>query len=228
MAAVCHHGGAGTTAAGLRAGKPTIIVPFFGDQFFWGSMISRSGAGPEPLPGKDLNTTDLIEAFKIAHEAGTRTAAEKLRIKFQQENGCKTAVESFHTHLSLDKMRSDLESSFVACFRLNEYNLQVSRPVAQVLISAGLIEESQLTILPLRDWSSKMYDDRPHVPIHGLIKHGEKAFRSLFIDTVQGVKQASASGSLATSTLSGAESIVKGVGKGIGHMYIGCLSFYGE
>ncbi|CAF4415893.1 unnamed protein product, partial [Adineta steineri] len=50
VVAVCHHGGAGTTAAGLRAGKPTIIVPFFGDQFFWGSMVSKSGAGPASLP----------------------------------------------------------------------------------------------------------------------------------------------------------------------------------
>ena len=47
---MCHHGGAGTTAAGLRAGKPTIIVPFFGDQFFWGNVIEKSGAGPRPLP----------------------------------------------------------------------------------------------------------------------------------------------------------------------------------
>ncbi|RKO86480.1 hypothetical protein BDK51DRAFT_19240, partial [Blyttiomyces helicus] len=43
VSAVCHHGGAGTTAAGLKAGRPTIVVPFFGDQPFWGSMVARSG-----------------------------------------------------------------------------------------------------------------------------------------------------------------------------------------
>ena len=42
---VCHHGGAGTTAAGLRAGKPTIILPFSGDQFFWGNIVEKIGAG---------------------------------------------------------------------------------------------------------------------------------------------------------------------------------------
>jgi hypothetical protein len=228
VAAVCHHGGAGTTAAGLRAGKPTIIVPFFGDQFFWGSMISKVDAGPPPIPGKRLNVDDLIEAFKIAHEAGTRAAASKLRIAFQHENGCEAAVQSFHAHLLLHKMRSDLEPSFAACFRLNEYNLQISRPVAQALVAAGAIEESELTLLPTRDWHVAKYDNRPHVPIHGLIKHGRKAFTSLFIDTAQGLKRAASSNSLTTGTLDGVDSIVRGVGKSIGHVYIGCLSFYGE
>jgi UDP:flavonoid glycosyltransferase YjiC (YdhE family) len=44
--AVCHHGGAGTTAAGLHAGLPTVVVPFFGDQFFWGHVVADAGAGP--------------------------------------------------------------------------------------------------------------------------------------------------------------------------------------
>jgi UDP:flavonoid glycosyltransferase YjiC (YdhE family) len=50
VAAVVHHGGAGTTAAGLRYGKPTLVCPFFGDQFFWGEMVGRSGAGPAACP----------------------------------------------------------------------------------------------------------------------------------------------------------------------------------
>lgn len=52
MAAVVHHGGAGTTAAGLRAGKPSVIVPFFGDQPFWGDRVHALGAGPAPVPRK--------------------------------------------------------------------------------------------------------------------------------------------------------------------------------
>ena len=45
MAAVVHHGGSGTTAAGLRAGKPTVICPAFGDQPFWGRLVQRGAAG---------------------------------------------------------------------------------------------------------------------------------------------------------------------------------------
>ena len=48
VAAVCHHGGAGTTACGLRHGRPTIVVPFFGDQPWQGAMVAASGAGPSP------------------------------------------------------------------------------------------------------------------------------------------------------------------------------------
>ncbi|CAF1571096.1 unnamed protein product [Adineta steineri] len=191
-------------------------------------MISKSDAGPEPIPGKRLNSNDLIEAFKIAHEAGTRAAANKLRDAFEHENGCQAAVQSFHAHLPLHKMRSDLEPSFGACFRLDKYDLQISRPVAQVLLSAGSINESELTVLPTRDWRASMYDSRPHLPVHGLLKHGQKAFTSLFIDTAQGLRRAAGSDSFTTGTLDGAESIVKGVGKSIGHVYIGCLSFYGE
>lgn len=48
VSAVVHHGGAGTTAAGLQAGKPTMICPFFGDQHFWGQMVFNAKLGPKP------------------------------------------------------------------------------------------------------------------------------------------------------------------------------------
>lgn len=57
--AVVHHGGAGTTGAGLRAGIPNIVVPFAGDQPFWGKRVEMLGAGPRPIPIKKLNTENL-------------------------------------------------------------------------------------------------------------------------------------------------------------------------
>jgi hypothetical protein len=48
--AVVHHGGSGTTAAGLRAGKPALICPVLGDQPFWGNRVQALGAGPQPVP----------------------------------------------------------------------------------------------------------------------------------------------------------------------------------
>src|SRR5262249_23146505 len=65
-AAVCHHGGAGTTAAGLRAGQPTIVVPFFGDQHFWGRIVAEAGAGPAPVPIGDLTAETLAAAIAFA------------------------------------------------------------------------------------------------------------------------------------------------------------------
>ncbi len=54
VTAVVHHGGAGSTAAGLRAGKPSLICPFLGDQPFWGTRVRALGAGPAPLPARRL------------------------------------------------------------------------------------------------------------------------------------------------------------------------------
>eukprot|EP00955_Chlamydomonas_euryale_P041176 351927-Chlamydomonas_euryale.AAC.1 len=62
--AVVHHGGAGTTACGLHAGKPTFIVPFFGDQPFWGAACLARGVGPEPVPIDDLNVPAIVRALK--------------------------------------------------------------------------------------------------------------------------------------------------------------------
>ena len=152
VSAVCHHGGAGTTATALRAGKPPIILPFFGDQFFWGNVVEKVGAGPPPIAGKEVTVEQLVEAFKFAHKPEVRAAAQRIREDLLHEDGCAAAVRSFHANLPISRIRSDLEPTFAACFRLDEFNLQVSRPVAQVLLSAGLVKESQFCYHITRDW----------------------------------------------------------------------------
>lgn len=66
MAAVVHHAGAGTTAAGLRAGVPTVGVPIFTDQPFWASRVAALGAGPQPVPYKNLGIDALSAAITQA------------------------------------------------------------------------------------------------------------------------------------------------------------------
>ncbi|VFQ86297.1 unnamed protein product [Cuscuta campestris] len=63
--AVVHHGGAGTTAAGLRAACPTTIVPFFGDQPFWGDRVHARGVGPQPIPVEEFSLNKLIGAIEF-------------------------------------------------------------------------------------------------------------------------------------------------------------------
>ncbi|CAF1146340.1 unnamed protein product [Rotaria sordida] len=123
-------------------------------------VISKSDAGPPPIPGKSITAKQLAAAFTFVHDPKVQSAALKISSAFHHEHGCENAVRLFHTNLSLSKMHSDLESSFSACFRLKDYNLQISRPVAQVLVAAEAIEESQLTLLATHDWNKSMYVNR--------------------------------------------------------------------
>lgn len=91
--AVCHHGGAGTIAAGLKAGKPTIVVPFFGDQFFWGGVIERSGAGPQAIEAKNITTERFIRAIRFCQSSTVQGKAVQLRICMSREDGLKTGKE---------------------------------------------------------------------------------------------------------------------------------------
>ena len=93
MAAVVHHGGAGTTGAGLRAGIPTVVVPFFGDQYFWGWRVHELGAGPKWLPRKMLTPANLGAAIcqAVENEDIIRRAAE-LGWRIRAEDGVQTAV----------------------------------------------------------------------------------------------------------------------------------------
>jgi sterol 3beta-glucosyltransferase len=65
-AAVVHHAGAGTTAAGLRAGIPAVTVPAYTDQPFWASRLSALGAGPAPVPRRRMTTGRLTAAIAAA------------------------------------------------------------------------------------------------------------------------------------------------------------------
>ncbi len=94
MAAVVHHGGAGTTAAGLAAGKPTLIVPFMGDQPFWGARVAASGAGLQPIPQKQLTAERLTAALdKLARDPDLRERAAVLGEALRAEDGPARAVE---------------------------------------------------------------------------------------------------------------------------------------
>lgn len=94
MAAVVHHGGVGTTATGLRAGVPSIITPFFGDQPYWGQRIFESGVGPKPIPRKRLDSEKLSKAINIAvGDKEIRERAEELGSKIREEDGVAEAVQ---------------------------------------------------------------------------------------------------------------------------------------
>lgn len=98
-AAVVHHGGAGTTAAGLKAECPTTVVPFFGDQPFWGHCVNEQGVGPKPIPVEHFDFDNLVHAITTMLEPDVKEAAKKMAAKIGSEDGVKGAVSAFHRHL---------------------------------------------------------------------------------------------------------------------------------
>ncbi|HET9084670.1 MAG TPA: glycosyltransferase [Candidatus Limnocylindrales bacterium] len=96
VAAIVHHGGAGTTGAALRAGVPSIVVPFAVDQPFWGSRVAALGVGPAPIPRKKLTAKALASAIGWAlGDAGMRRRAAELGEHLRAEDGVAAAVGVF-------------------------------------------------------------------------------------------------------------------------------------
>jgi len=93
MAAVIHHGGAGTTAAGFRAGVPSIILPYGNDQFAWGLRAFELGVGPRPVPQNRLTVEALANAITAALQSQIIAAASTLGEKIHKEHGAENAAE---------------------------------------------------------------------------------------------------------------------------------------
>jgi UDP:flavonoid glycosyltransferase YjiC (YdhE family) len=101
VAAVVHHGGAGTTGAGLRVGRPTVICPLVGDQPFWGRRVAATGAGPEPISLLRLTPERLAAAMTTAvTDAGMRERAAALGERLRSEDGVGRAADFIERRLA--------------------------------------------------------------------------------------------------------------------------------
>jgi sterol 3beta-glucosyltransferase len=101
MRAIVHHGGAGTTAAAVRAGVPNWIVPFFGDQSFWGRRMHLLGVGPAPIPRRHLHSERFVAAVRqLITEASMRERAQYYAERVGQEAGVDTAVRIINAYLA--------------------------------------------------------------------------------------------------------------------------------
>ncbi|KAK9866772.1 hypothetical protein WJX84_010996 [Apatococcus fuscideae] len=101
---VVHHGGAGTVAAGLIANCPTLVVPFFGDQPFWGEAVQAGKLGPKAIPIDSFSRKRLIAALHTMDDPEVRKAVTAVGQQIRSENGAAAGADSFHRHLPLDYM----------------------------------------------------------------------------------------------------------------------------
>ena len=106
MAAIVHHGGAGTTASGLYCGVPTIITPFTLDQFGWGGRVHALGAGPAPIPFNELTAGRLASAIiEATTNENIRKRAQELSDIIKRENGLQKTVDIFMKHYENEQNR---------------------------------------------------------------------------------------------------------------------------
>ncbi|OAP60468.1 hypothetical protein AYL99_05470 [Fonsecaea erecta] len=164
VSCVVHHGGAGTTAAGILAGRPTVVVPFFGDQPFWGSMTARAGAGPVPIAYKNLTADKLAHSILEALKPESLERAKELSLKIKAEDGCEAGAQSFHKQLHMANLRCSLDPSRMAVWRVKRTDIRLSPLAATVLGTEGLLDFSDLKLYRPREYET---EDGPWEPISG-------------------------------------------------------------
>ncbi|KAF4332436.1 udp transferase [Fusarium beomiforme] len=152
VSAVVHHGGAGTTAAGIAAGLPTVIVPFFGDQPFWGQMIERAGAGPAPLPFKDITAEKLAANILFALKPAVSKAAQRMAHAITQENGARNTAMDFLDRLGIEDLRCDLCPDRLAIWQHKSTGIHLSGFAMSCLVDKGLIHPNDNKLLQHKHW----------------------------------------------------------------------------
>lgn len=91
-AAVIHHGGSGTSHSAARAGVPSIVTPFAGDQFFWAERLCRAGVAPAAVDGRHPEAEAFARALDFAATAPVRNRARALGEAMRAEDGVADAV----------------------------------------------------------------------------------------------------------------------------------------
>ncbi|KAH8892922.1 UDP-Glycosyltransferase/glycogen phosphorylase [Thozetella sp. PMI_491] len=188
VSAVVHHGGAGTTAAGLAAGRPTVVVPFFGDQPFWGQMVARAGAGPAPVPFKEMTAESLAASITFALKPEVQKAAAEVSRQIEHEDGAGAAATDVHQRLEIENLRCDVTPNRLAVWEDKATGAHLSGFAASVLIQNGKVKRQHLKLLRHKHW---YVDEGAEHPVLGAIATASGTFMELaaatrlYIDRLQ-------------------------------------------
>ncbi|OAQ59353.1 UDP-glucose,sterol transferase [Pochonia chlamydosporia 170] len=176
-----HHGGAGTTAIGLKCGLPTMIVPFFGDQYFWGSMVGKSGAGPDPVPYKHLTAEKLAEGITYLLTDEAKSAAGKIAESINREgDGAINTVASFERHLKMygpPTMSCSIIKSEAAVWKVKGTHLRLGAMTAQILVDSGELSWKNLRLLRHTEWNDF---EGPGEPVTAVAESLKNSLRDIF------------------------------------------------
>ncbi|WP_323227437.1 glycosyltransferase [Spirulina sp. 06S082] len=100
LAAIVHHGGAGTTSATLQAGVPMVIVPFLGDQPFWGHYMNKLGVAAPPIHQKNLTAEALTNAIAtVTEDENIKARSRQLGEQIRAEDGIGNTIKLVDRYL---------------------------------------------------------------------------------------------------------------------------------
>lgn len=156
--AVVHHGGAGTTAIGLKCAKPTVIVPFFGDQPFWGQICAAAKAGAhECVPYKKLTAEKLAESIEQCFSEESQRNVQAIADGIEREgDGARKAVDFFHASLPLRgtySIRASIMQSQTSAWRIKGSAFRLSPLAAELLVQGGKYSYKDLSLFRIYPWA---------------------------------------------------------------------------
>ncbi|EXA30688.1 hypothetical protein FOVG_17953 [Fusarium oxysporum f. sp. pisi HDV247] len=192
---VVHHGGAGTTACGLVNARPTIIVPFFGDQPFWGGVVASIGAGPHPIPHKELTVETLVEALQYCLLDEANSAAQHVALRMSAEKGVDNAVTSLHHNLPVKAMMCDALPQCAATWLCEKkgHVLKLSDLAAATLIAEKKLKKSDLEPIGVQFYDTDVERCDPLTggasSVLGMLTDMTVALGSAFIDPFKEYKR---------------------------------------
>ena len=153
-----HHGGAGHTAAGLRAGVPMLLVPFLLDQYFWAAKIHELGLGPSPLEIRTLTTPELATSLRNLLSERYRDRCAKMAMQVQAEgDGADVAADVIERQIALPEMNMPCSviPALTAHWEHMESGLLLSGPAAACLASCEIVSWDDLDLQPRIDWAKR-------------------------------------------------------------------------
>jgi hypothetical protein len=134
-----------------------MIVPFFGDQHFWGTMVGNAGAGPPAVEYKNLTAEKLADGIKYCMTDDARKEAEKIARDIEREgDGAENACRAFHRGLVLqgkDSMRCSILPDRTAVWQMKKTGLRLSAVAAEMLVERGLVSWKKLRLLRHNEWN---------------------------------------------------------------------------
>lgn len=190
---------------------------------FWGAMVARAGAGPPPIPFKELTAQGLADAILYALKPETLDRAKELGERIREEKGCEAGAASFHAQLDVDRIRCMLAPNRVAVWLLKTKNggICLSAFAATVLGSEGIIDLNTLVLYRPYEYAvdesivvSNFSNANPILSTVGSYATGiihipidiGKAWAGVVYEPYKGAKA------------NGWKGLGKGLGKGIGHL----------